>query len=190
MKRAAAFAIAGGVLAVGGLAGVAIYAGRRTPMRNAPPAGQVGEVYALARAIASEQGSLNATAGLGIGFAVRNHARHLGHTILQTVAPHGWESQSGGGYVSTRVEPAARHMGLAAQVLQPNAFDITGGAEFFDSPRAQRKLLAAGAKGYTKTPEQVAAARRASGLELVTLPNVDPDHLRFWRRAGAGSNVS
>lgn len=176
MKRAAAFAIAGGVLAVGGLAGVAIYAGRRT-VTAAPT-----ELYALARAIASEQGSLNATAGLGIGFAVRNHARYLGRSILKTVAPNGWESQQGGGYVSTRIEPTSRHMGLAADVLAPGAMDVTGGAEFFDSPRAQRSLLAAKAKGYSKTPQQVAQARLAAGLELVTLPNVNPDHLRFWRR--------
>lgn len=193
MERGTLYAIAGGVLALGGLAGVAIYlnrGGARSVGIKVGPITEGDEVYALARAIASEQGSLNATAGLGIGFAIRNHARRLGKTIAATVAPNGWGSQSGGGYVSTAREPAAKHTALAAEVLMPNAFDITGGAEHFDSPRAQRALLAKGAAGYVKTPEQVAQARVASGLELVTLPNVDPDALRFWRRAGAGGAVS
>jgi hypothetical protein len=182
MERGTVYAIAGGVLAVGGLAGVALYLGRRNGV-STPAEGS--EVYALARAIASEQGNLSGTAGLAIGFAIRNHARYLGRSILRTVAPNGWESQQGGGYVATAVEPASRHIGLASQVLAPGAMDITGGAEYFDSPRAQRALLARGTPGYRKTPEQVAAARVASGLELVVLPGIDPDHLRFWRRAGA-----
>jgi hypothetical protein len=190
VTRGQTFAIVGGVLAVGGLAGVAIYAHRRSVGIRVSPVGATDDVYALGRVLASEAATEPAVIREAIGRAVLNHARRLGRTIYATVAPNGWESQQGGGYVSTAREPRSTDLQLAAYVLTPGTMDVTGGAEYFDSPRAQRAALAKGIPGYRKTPEQVARDREAAGLVLVVLPGVDPERFRMWRRRGAGSAVS
>jgi hypothetical protein len=56
----------------------------------------------------------------------------------------------------------------------------------WDSPNAQRALLARGTLGYKKTPEEVAVARVKQGYEVVHLPSVSPDKVRFWRKRGGG----
>lgn len=182
----AQWAIAGTVVAalVGGA--IVVYRRRRRPGDPVPTglggAGR-GEVYALARAIGSEEPRSPALIQEAVGFAVRNHARNLKRTIERTVAPNGWGSQEGGGYVTTRLEPTARHLEIAAAVLAPGAMDITGGATHFDRPKVQRAAIRSGRPGYKTPPEEVARRRVAGGLEMVVLPGVDPDDFRMWRPA-------
>jgi hypothetical protein len=87
----------------------------------------------------------------------------------------------GHGYASTVRPPTIPELKLAKRILAGTDLDLTRGAIQFDSPRAQRALLKAGKKGYRKTPEDVAAARQAAGMQMVTVPGVPAETTRFWR---------
>ena len=145
------------------------------------------DVYALGRAIASEASILAEVAKVAVAWACRNEAARRGVSVgkLLTCAEDIFAVQSygRGRYASTAQPPTVADLELARRVTLGVVADPTGGATRWDSPRAQRALLARSAAGYSKTPEQVAASREAEGFELVTLPGVDAEKIRFWRRA-------
>lgn len=139
-------------------------------------------VVALAGAIASES-SGPTLAQIGIGWAIRNYAAREGKSILAAVAPDGRfaaQGLPGHSYVSTRLPPTKHTIQIAEAILAspPRIKDPTRGAIQFDSPRTQRALLAQGR--VSRTPEQVAAKRRAAGRREIHLPGISPDELRFW----------
>lgn len=144
-------------------------------------------VYALARMLASEHDGDGVPVKTAIAWACVNAARKakVDVFVLLTrstkMSPGSFGAQNTGRYASTARDPRRIDCQIAADVLSWKVADPTGGATQFDSPRAQRALMARAAKGYTKSPEQVAEARRKGGSELVTIPGVDPDYLRFWR---------
>lgn len=139
-------------------------------------------VIALGTAIASESsGPYNAQ--LGIGWSVKNYAAKQGKSVLATVSPDGRFAAQGSanhGYISSRLPPTTTTIAIAESILAtpPKVADPTKGAIQFDSPKAQRALLAQGR--VTDTPEQVAASRIKSGRKMVTVPGVSADELRFW----------
>lgn len=140
-------------------------------------------VWALATVIASEAGSGPALAKIAIAWAVRNEAQRRGVSVFKLIAPDGKFGSQQGRYAASVHPPSAADVRIAEMVARNEVADPTNGAVQWDSPAAQRKLLARGEPGYTKTPEMVAAERQASGKTVVYLPGVDPDYLRLWRPA-------
>lgn len=142
------------------------------------------EVEALARAIASEAGGEPRIIQAAVGYAVLNESIKRDTSIWRLVrgSDDAWGPQGSGGrgYVSSRLAPTASHLELARRVLSGDEPDPSNGATQFDSPRAQRALVARGAPGYYKTPEQVAASRLADGKTLVLLPGIPEERFRMW----------
>ena len=165
---------------------------RVPPDELARQAGVSLDVYALARMLRSEHGSEAERVKVAVGWAAVNQAKASGVSIsrllLRGTAKGGSDgyfgAQNVGKYASTRTDPTTDDVAIAAKVLGRTVPDPTGGATQFDSPAAQRALVAKNLKGYSKGPEAV-AAERLKRSDLVTVPGIDPDHLRFWRPRGA-----
>lgn len=148
------------------------------------------EVFVLGTLIASEAGTMPPIAKIAVGHAARNAALRARKNILRQVIANGvFGSQgfNGRGYAATSQPPTAEDVEIANAVLKGLVPDPTGGAVQWDAPRVQRKGNAEGWAGYGSTPEMVAADRIRSGKEMVALPNIDPDVLRFWRPRGASA---
>lgn len=175
-------AVAAGAAAVG--LGVWWLVRKKKPPMDTPTT-TPQEVEALARAIASEAGGEPKQIQVAVGYAVINESNRRNVTIWRLVrGPEDeWGPQGTGGrsYISSKHAPTPAIMDLARRVLAGDEPDETEGATNFDSPRAQRALLKARATGYIKTPEEVAASRRANGLELVLLAGVPEERFRMWR---------
>ena len=148
-------------------------------------------VLALATCITSEGGSLPTVGQTAIGFAILNRAtggkpreydrQTRESKVFALLAPDGkFGEQKSGRYAATSRGPTRYAVDLANAILAGTITDPTHGAQQWDSPNAQRALLKRRPDIYTKTPEQVAAARRADGRRLVTLPGMDTDRIRFW----------
>jgi hypothetical protein len=167
-----------------------------TPVPGGPDAlaAQAGvglDVYCLARAIASEEGGQPRFYQQAVGCACLNFARSefprladpdaIVTLVLGSAGAFGRQG-TGGRRVSSARGPAALQLELAAQILTGLVADPTGGATQWDSPAGQRALMAEGDPLTTKTPQQVADARYAAGYQLVVVPGIDPEKLRFWRR--------
>jgi hypothetical protein len=155
--------------------------------------GETFPVYCFARAIASEEGGQPRTHQVAVACAILNFAlsEHpsdseedaLVKLILGSSGEFGRQG-SGGRRVSSARAPGYLQFRIAHDVLAGVEPDVTMGATQFDSPSGQRALLAKGDPETRKTPEEIAASRIAKGYELVTVPGIDPDDLRFWRRVG------
>jgi hypothetical protein len=142
-------------------------------------------VYALARLISSEAGGLPEAGRAGVAWAAVNEARRRKISVFKLLG--GDEAKFarqnvGGRFASTAEPPSRADLELAQAVLAGALPDPTGGATRWDSPRAQRALLAKKAKGYRKTPEDIARSRVAEGFEVVGVAGIDGDTLRFWRK--------
>lgn len=141
--------------------------------------------YSLARLMASEAGGQPEAVKVAVAWAAKNEAARRGITVADLLlgAEKKYARQTvKGRYASTGQPPTAADVTLANRVAAGLVPDPTGGATNWDSPRVQDRLLASGTRGYRKTSAEVAAARRAEGFTLVTLPGVDPTVIRFWRR--------
>lgn len=157
------------------------------PDALAAGAGMDVDAYSLARCITAEEGTGYAGARLGVGFAIRNQARHSGHSItklvtraVKTTAADGfYGKQAQGRYCASSHPPDADAISVALQVLSGDVDDPTGGARQFDSPAAFGVQEGTDASDA----DAVAAKRIAAGNVLVTLPGVPESHLRFWRPA-------
>lgn len=154
------------------------------------------EAFALATMIASEAGRGAPNVKAAVAWAALNRVAELKgkRTLLQILSPDGkFGGQNapgrGGVYASTRWPPYLQDLEIAELVLAKQIPDETQGAVQFDSPASQRALIARKAFKYDpeNTPEKVAANRLAAGKEIVLLPGVDPDYIRFWRRKTAVS---
>lgn len=143
------------------------------------------EVEALARAIASEAGGEPKAIQIAVGQAVINESLRRSVTIWALVrgSQDAWGPQGQGGrsFVSSARAPTAAITELARRVLAGDEPDHADGATNFDSPQAQRKLVASGAPGYYRTPEEVAKRRIASGQEKVLVPGIPEERFRMWR---------
>jgi spore germination cell wall hydrolase CwlJ-like protein len=176
-------------LVVGGAAAVGLGAFALWPRKKVPPGpdtASLGEdLEALARGIASEAGGEPRAVQVAVGWAIQNLSLARGKSIYRAArgTADEWGSQgSGGREFSSRLHPNAKHLDIARAVLSGDEPDPTGGATQFDSPRAQRALLKSRPDIYKKTPEQVAAARRADGKVMVLLAGIPEDQIRFWRQ--------
>lgn len=159
------------------------------PEQLAELAGLELETYALARMIASEEGSSSREVQALVAHAVKNAAAAAGKTIasklLRAKLPshdgffgtqrnieEGTEGFNGSDrFASTATDPYEGHAAIAAGVLSGAIPDLTAGATQFDRPSGE------------SDPERIAANRIAGGSELVTdLEDVIGDDLRFWRK--------
>jgi hypothetical protein len=161
----------------------------------AQKAGVDKDVYAVARAIASEGiDRFPDAAFVGIAFAILNRAAELKKSPFELLTddPSTFGSANGlpngkgvfglqfrrGRYASTDKDPNQRHADIAALVVSRSIADPTGGAVQWDSPRSQ------GAQpGTLLTADQVAEERKKDGKEMVVLPGMRAFDLRFWRVA-------
>lgn len=167
------------------------------PQALAAGQGQDTNVYALARALHSEQAGGPRIAREGVAWAIVNEARHVGRSVLSLVTragrvnkstniwvPHPtgngfFGEQAQGRYCATSRDADVEAYEIAAGVLGGDIDDPTGGARQFDSPNAFGKQAGTTSEGA----EATAARRIAAGNELVTLPGVPESELRFWRPA-------
>jgi hypothetical protein len=150
------------------------------------------EMYCLARSIASEEGGQPRLHQQAVGCALVNFARSEfprladADAVIQLVlgsAGQFGRQGSGGRRVSSARAPIRLQLELAADILAGQLGDPTSGATQWDSPKGQRALLKQGDPLTQATPQQIADTRMAHGYELVVVPGIDPDDLRFWRRA-------
>jgi hypothetical protein len=146
--------------------------------RTIPP-----DVFALGAMIASEEGGGTQRTKAAVAWTARNMAARRKKSLVDLLAPGGiLASQSlGGRYAATDDPPTLTDLAIAERVMNGTLPDETKGAVQFDSPNAQRALLARKHPRYKSTPEQVAADRTKEKKTLVTLPGISQDRLRFWR---------
>lgn len=141
--------------------------------------------FVLATMIASEQGSDSPYVKGAVANAALNQAAVSGVDVVRLLTRGagtlGKFGSQQGRFASTALAPTEEDLLVAEAVLDGRLPDVTGGAVQFDSPRAQRELVARGEAGYDDAPDEVAARRIRKGKEVFYLPGVDPDHLRFWR---------
>lgn len=143
------------------------------------------DVDALSRMITSENGADKPIVRIAVAWAAKNEAARRGISVAQLVMPTGVpgaQGTPGHGYASTSKPASAEDERIAYDVLSGKEPDPTDGAIQFDAPRTQRVLHARDPVKY-KTPEQVAENRIKEGKELVTIPGIDPDYMRWWRYA-------
>jgi hypothetical protein len=151
------------------------------PYSLAEEVGVDPNTYALARVIRSEAGALDELAKLSVAYVVFNEARNRDIDVLELVTrPQGFfgAQNAGGKFVSTRLDPYELDVTIAKSV--GITLDPTNGATRFDSPKAQRALLARSEKGYNFTPEEIAESRSKKFHE-VAVAGLDPEDIRFWR---------
>jgi hypothetical protein len=137
--------------------------------------------FLLATLMASEAGSLHPLGKVAVAHAALNMARSKRTTLLSLLAPNGKLGSQHGRYASTRLPPSESEIMLAEGIDSQRILDPTRGAVQFDSPSAQEKLSARGEAGYDRGADEIAARRRKSGKELVTLPGIPVASLRLWR---------
>lgn len=147
------------------------------------------ELYALARAIASEEGRGSPATQLAVGWAIKNRANASSGSVAALVLHANEPTHSGSfgtqrniekgtpgydgsdRYCSTANDPYDGHLQLGLLIQTGAVSDTTGGAQFFDRPKSD------------DNPEKVAAKRAAAGLVLADVgADVDSD-IRFWRPA-------
>lgn len=193
-----------GALAIAGASGFAYLLVRKESVSDDDPtvpkqpealalaAGVPLAQYCLARAIASEEGGQPRLYQQAVGCAIVNFARaefprlQIIDAVVQLVlgsAGQFGRQGTGGRRVSSARAPIRLQLELADQILAGEVADPTEGATQWDSPSGQRALLKEGDPLTHATPQQVADNRLAAGYELVTVPGIDPDDLRFWRQA-------
>jgi len=142
--------------------------GRRVPL----------QIVALATMIASEAAAQSEK--IQVGYAAINESKRLGIPLFVLLAKAGsFGTQLLNGYASTSRPPSKEDVLLAEKIFAGKVKDTSKGATHFDSPKAQRAAVARKAPGYRKSPEQVAAARKAAGMTLV----YNTDSLRLWKAA-------
>lgn len=159
------------------------------PQALADQSGYDLETYALARAIASEEGRSSDFVKLCTGWAIRNRANASSGSILTLVtrakyAPHsglfGTQRNIEAGtpgfngsdrYCSTANDPYDGDAQIAYAIQTGTLPDPTGGAQYFDRPAGDDNAA------------QTAANRMASNLELAQIDGL-PDSIRFWRPVG------
>jgi hypothetical protein len=168
-----------------------------SPDGLASQAGVDLETYALARMLASEEGSADNTTKAAIAWASMNYAAQTGRAIssvllhavdpnhsgyfgtfinIDRASPYYGENAATGKpnkadrYASTALDPYQGDVDIASGVLSGSIADFTGGATQFDRPAGERN------------PQAVADKRTAAGAQPVDVPGVDPG-LRFWRPA-------
>ncbi len=160
---------------------------------------------ALARNIASEQGSSSTAAQALVAHATKNEAARRGLSVFalltQTVSKHNaehtvvhsgrfgtqadlevWVVNAAGDrvhpsdrYATTSQDAYEGHLAVARGVFDGSIPDLTGGANQYDNP------------GGVSDPDALAAKRAAAGSERVDLSDlgVDIGDLEFWRKAQA-----
>lgn len=157
-----------------------------TPQALADQSGYDLETYALARAIASEEGRSSDFVKLCTGWAIRNRANAGGGSIVSLVTrakyiPHsglfgtqrniedGTPGYNGSDrYCSTANDPYDGDAQIAYAIQTGTLPDPTGGAQYFDRPAGDDNAA------------QTAANRAAAGLELAQIDGL-PASIRFWR---------
>lgn len=145
--------------------------------------------FVLATMMASEVGRSN-LGKVAVAHAALTMANRKRTTLIELLTPTRQGGRFGsqhGRYASTSNPPTEKDIELAQAILDRKIANPVPGADQWDSPQAQRKLVAAKHAGYGpgNTPEAVAQSRQASGKVAVYLPGVDPNYLRLWKPAAA-----
>lgn len=163
------------------------------PHQLAAQAGVSDEVYALARAVSSEEGGSTNTTKAIVAWAIKNEAARRGSSVFSLVTHAKLPSHSGvygtqrnieqgtagyngsDRYCSTAQDPYDDDIAVATGVLDGTIPDVTGGANQFDRPSGE------------SNPDAVAAKRTAAGSEQVLgIDDLVDGDLRLWRISGVG----
>jgi len=144
------------------------------------------ETYALARAIASEEGDGSDFLQICVGWAIKNRADAGGGSIAALVtrakyAPHsglfgtqrnieegtpGYHSSDR--YCASGLDPYEGHAQIALAIQNGTLQDPTGGAQYFDRP------------AHDDNPTRTAQDRLNDGLVIAEIDGL-PSSIRFWR---------
>jgi len=144
------------------------------------------ETFTLAALMASEAGGGPELARVAIAHAALTAAKRAGRSLHEQVTqPFGTYGGELGKYAASKNSPTEGDLELAEAVLAKKIGNPAPGANQWDSPRAQRALVARGEAGYgpENTPEAVEQRRRSANQVPVYLPGVDREYLRLWRPA-------
>lgn len=139
------------------------------------------DVEALGRMINSENPRDVRIVQVGIAWTAKNEAARRHISVASLLMPNGLPGPQSGRYASTVNPSSQSSRAIAFDVLSGKEEDPTGGAIQFDAPHTQDLLYAQGR--YSKDAAAVAASRMAEGKEVVYLPGVDPNYMRWWRYA-------
>ena len=149
------------------------------------------DVEALGRMLASENPETTTrrqspssdprTIQIGDAWAAKNMAARVGKSVANLLMPGGIPGGQAGRYASTANPSTDATRSIAYDVLSGLVPDPTGGAVQFDAPRTQDALFAQGRVRLDAAG--VAASRESEGKEVVYLPGVDPNYMRWWRYA-------
>ena len=158
------------------------------PKGLAAAAGVPLDVYALASAMQSEEGS---PAGhLAVGCAIRNAARRARISVAakllaavkkgkqQPSHGHFGSQEAPGKWASTSKPPTAKTLQMATEILSNQVEDPTHGAVQWDAPEAQDRKHKEDPENYPLDSEMVKTKRIAAGAREVQIPSVP--HTRFW----------
>lgn len=161
------------------------------PQALADEAGLSLDAYALARMVASENGSEGAAYLLATAECAVNKASARGVSVSSLLLRgHGqadgfFSEQAAGKWASTRVDPSGRHV-EAAQVAIEGSSVFSGAVDFFD-PRSQDGGQQGG-HTLRQSPEDYIAARATEGLAWIgDVPGINPYHLMCFARSGQRS---
>lgn len=191
------FAVVGGILAVTSVAAWAVAqkiappkgdgeGSDSDPERLASAAGVSLSVYALARALASEENKGRIKEKTAIAWVIRNEASARNKTIAEiilradTLHAGTFGAQSQGRFVSSAKAPSSEDLTIASAVLNSRGPDPTNGARQYDHPKAQNALVASGAEGYRFDADALAQRRLVNNV-MIVVDGIDPKRLRFWR---------
>ena len=143
------------------------------------------ETYALARAIASEEGDGSDFLQICVGWAIKNRADAGSGSIAQLVTHAKYSPHSGyfgtqrnieagtpgygasDRYCATGLDPYDGHAQIALAIQNGTLPDPTGGAQYFDRP------------AHDDNPERTAANRAKDGLVVYAIDGL-PSSIRFW----------
>lgn len=164
------------------------------PEDLADEAGVDLDTYTLARIAQSEEGLSSDRAKIAVMYAALNHARRQGKSVTYVATrgnPRRSDYEQANGrygrqgihpYCTTIAAPKPHTLDLAIQVMDGELPDETQGAGFWDNPLAQLKGWLKNpynplTKKGTRSPDEIAERRKASGLREVNIPGVST---RFW----------
>jgi hypothetical protein len=157
-----------------------------SPAGLARNAGVPLDVYALASAMQSEEGSDRGR--LAVGRAVWNAVRGRRERLVRKLIPSGrLGEQTRNPYAATSKPPTARTLELALAVIAGRVPDFVAGATQWDAPEAQdrlHQLFLADPSRYPKyrwSSADVAAKRVKGGAREVRVDGVPAT--RFWTYA-------
>ncbi len=153
------------------------------------------DTYALARMIASEEGSADLQSQQAVALVVVNDAKSNGWSLLKTIThrrgkAYGTFGQQSGRRYSSALDPYESHLAVAEEVISGKVTDFTGGSIKFVNP-SQKVFDAQAKKAGSKranTFAEVDSSWSSSGLASRTIPGINQLVFYYPSKGKPGTN--